>query len=133
MCKCNLKTKEIVEKYKVPFVCKECEALKFEYKGLKDVVFVWPFEPPKKIGSFYIPDAIRENQEVEYAVVLSAGKGYWTDRGKFISTKVFEGDVVVYDKSVPWVIKVNENKVKYMSYMDVKGVIENFERVRLNT
>lgn len=123
MCNCNIKTKEVVEKHNVPFVCSECGALKFTYRGLRDVVFVFPFEPPKKIGSFYVPDIVRENMEVEYAVVLSAGKGYWTKKGNFKPTKVFEGDIVVYDKDVPWSCQVEGVKVKYMGYADIKGVI----------
>jgi len=110
----------------------KCPFKKFPYKGLRDVVFVWPFEPPKKIGSFHIPDVIRENTEIEYGVVLSAGKGYYTNKGKFRPTRVVEGDVVIYDKTVPWVIEIEGQKVKYMGYADVKGTVNELEGVGIN-
>jgi chaperonin GroES len=114
----------IVEKYIIPFKCKVCNALQFNYQPTADRVLIWPDVIPEKVGSIYIPDQYRVNQVSEYGTVLAIGPGFYKANGTFVSTSVKVGDRVIYDKNVPWSIMAsgidgNKHSVKVMGEADI--------------
>ena len=128
----NKKIMKAIEKHKIPFTCSLCGSLKFPYKAIRDVTFIWPFPKEDKVGSIFIPNVAKDNKEQEWGVVLSVGKGYWKKTGRFIPTEIEVGDEVVYDKGVPWALYVDgdndrKHQVKYMGYQDVKGIVVGVE------
>ena len=114
-----------LKEYKVPFVCKTCGMLKFPYQALKGIVFVWPKPIPEKQGSIYIPDVVRSAFKMSAGMVMSTGKGCVdkkTDR--FVPAGVAPGDVISYDKAIPWQVEVpdseeNKHTVDMMSVLDI--------------
>lgn len=119
-------------KYKVPFMCTKCGSLNFPYQALRDIIFLYPVPElgnPEKIGHIVIPESIRNVKESEYAIVLSAGKEYIAKKGKRFSVEVVAGDLVIYDKQVPWVqfVKGSDGKQKrtrFCSYADILAIIK---------
>jgi chaperonin GroES len=114
----------IAEKYSIPFKCKVCGSLQFNYRPTSDRVFIWPDVIPDKVGSIYIPDQYRANQVSEYGTVLAIGPGFYKSNGTFVPTSVKVGDRVVYDKNVPWSITAsgidgNKHVVKVMGEADI--------------
>ena len=91
----------------IPFYCKSCGAINFPYKPIRDVVFIYPYPRPEKVGSIYLP------QDDEYyrssvndlfeskGVVLAVGK-YMYSSGEKISQKILKvGDIVLFEKRLP--------------------------------
>ena len=89
----------------IPFYCKSCGAINFPYKPIRDVVFIYPYPRPEKVGSIYLP------QDDEYyrssvndlfeskGVVLAVGK-YMYSSGEKISQKILKvGDIVLFEIS----------------------------------
>ena len=125
----DFKLFEMINKFKIPFYCESCGSLKFPYKAARDVVFIWPEVTKEKIGSIYIPETV--NILTEYGVVLTAGPGHRdTKKGIFYPSQLSVGDVIVYDKGVPWSMEVvgtdgKTYNVKYMGEQDVKGIVKD--------
>jgi co-chaperonin GroES (HSP10) len=73
-----------------------------------------PVEEKTK-GGFYLPSSAQDNFKTYYAVVLSIGRGVENKRtGEFVTPEVKQGDVVLYDKSVPWGVEaMNSEGQKY--------------------
>jgi len=124
-------------KFNVPFRCKECGAIKFPWRPLRDIVFMYPDEIPEKTdGGIIVPDIVRElyreSGELYNSVgtVLAVGKGYTDDRGKFRPTTVKSGDRVNYTSSVPWHmdfegIDGKKHKVRMMGERDIRAVVND--------
>lgn len=134
MCTCSeelKQTKKIAEEYNIPFVCKECGAIKFQYQAIRDIVFIFPARAVEKIGNIIIPEAFR--QDTEFGVVLSFGPGYYSESGKYChSYELKIGAHIIYDKQIPWIHYVasedgKKHKIKYMGYQDIKGIIVDSE------
>lgn len=119
----NLKLRSYRDGFKIPFYCGVCGALKFNYVAVRDVLFVWPYPKPTEskggivlvddnyIGGSYVEE-IRPNK----AIVLAIGDGFFSKtKKKFIPCYGIEvGDVVRYNKKVPWVIELkNDNEEKH--------------------
>lgn len=122
---------EIVVKYNIPFRCKVCGNLKFKYQAVNSIVFIYPDPIEKKESRIVIPDYIKDFINSDIGTVLSVGPGYYDKKKKrFVQTEIKPGDRVIFDKNVPWKMKVsddfgNEHTVIYMAEADVKGIIEN--------
>lgn len=121
----NPLSRDITGRYNMPFYCKECRQMNFNYIPLRNLVFIWPSVPPESIAGIIIPENVRYAWRDEYGIVLAIGKGYWTKKGKFIQSKLKVGDIVIYDKDVPWKTIVDGYEVKYMGTNDIKGVIDD--------
>ena len=111
--------------FKVPFCCVTCGNLFFPLQAVRDIVFLYPKPKQEKIGSIIIPEAFRT--EEEEAVVLSFGKGYYKKK-TFIPIELELGDIVKYDKNIPWVHYVRasdgiKHRVKYCSYEDILSIV----------
>lgn len=117
--------RDIINKYNIPFYCSECYTIDFKYQALRNLVFVWPTNPPEIVGGIIIPENIRYAWRDAYGIVLSVGKGCYTQKGKFISNNLKVGDIVIYDTDVPWKIIVDGYEVKYMGIKDIKGKVLN--------
>ena len=116
-------TSLIAKEFKIPFTCPECNQIHFKYQALRHLVFIFPEKIEQKIGSFYIPDKVWDNYQYEYGIVLSAGKGYYTKKRKWINNPYKPGDYVVFDRFVPWKFKAEDTEIKIMSMEDVKAFI----------
>lgn len=120
----NQKITDLVKEYKIPFVCTVCGQIKFPAQPMRNLVFLWPKPVPDKIGSIILPDSVKKSMEDEFGVVLAAGKGYYTEAGEWKPCTLKTGDVVIYDKNVPWKLTITGIDVKYMSTVDIKGVLK---------
>lgn len=119
---------ELVEKYKIPFKCPECGNIHFKYKALNGIVFIWPKPIKEQQGKIFIPEQSQNEFKSCEGVVLSAGKGCIDKRtGAFLECEVTVGDVILYDKSIPWSLEVKTDdgkvsKIDLTNMLDVNAV-----------
>jgi len=131
MARCDTCGNEAGLKHNTPFVCPECGGIKFPFKAIRDIVFIWPDPLPEKLSDVIIvPEKVRDRlqEEVDVGTVVSVGPGYWDKKKKkFVYTLVKVGQRVVYDAGCPWWqdVEVGDKKyeVRLMGEKDIKGVI----------
>lgn len=123
--------KQKVEEYKLPFKC-ECGNIQFPYEALNGITFLWPKPVEDKTkGGFIIPNMAKEGFKSYYALVLSVGEGCLDKKtGNFIESKIKVGDIVLYDKSIPWGVEVespegNKYPVKIANILDITAKVKN--------
>jgi len=123
-----------VNKYNVPFVCPACGGVNFPLQAVRDIVFIYPLYVRRSRSLIIIPDSVQSNIERDCGMVLTVGPGYLRNGKIFIKPEIEVGDIVVYDKGIPWRYDVEgtDNKsyrIPYMGYQDIKGVSrgENME------
>ena len=78
--------------------------LKFPYQPLRDLVFIFPTPPPKKVGDerlLYVPEQFRKQHQDKTGIVLAIGPGYQNDKGKWFrpSSELRPGVRVYFDNS----------------------------------
>ena len=94
---------KVVESFKIPFKCSTCGSVKFPYQALNGIVYVWPKPIEESVGTIIIPERLRQNLKTNLGVVLSVGSGCLdVRRNVFVESSLKEGDVLKYDKNVPW-------------------------------
>lgn len=132
----NSKAADAVAKYKIPFVCSLCGSINIPYRPLRAVVFLWIPPLPEKVGLIHIPDYegrqgnARDLLREPTAVIMAFGPGAYTPEGKFIPSSGIEvGDLILYNKSVPWSQFMTdptgkEHKIVLCSYADLIGVVK---------
>lgn len=78
--------------------------LVFPIEPLRNLVYVWPVPPPKKIGMFYIPKGYQKKYHDGVGIILAVGPGYTNRKGRFFPTpsELRAGVRVVFDIHVPW-------------------------------
>jgi len=95
-------------KYNIPFFCTLCRAIKFPYRAIRDIVFIWPllyYVENVKSDILVIPDTLKYSEHSDYGIILSHGPGYYDKKNKDKwkpVTGLSVGMKVLYDKSVPW-------------------------------
>lgn len=120
-----------LKKYEVPFVCKKCGMLKFPYRAINGIVMVWPRPIPETQGLIHIPEKIRAVFKSTLGLVMSAGAGCIEQRTKkFVKTTVLPGDILSYDRNVPWQVEVpdpsgKKHTVDMMNVLDVLATVED--------
>lgn len=130
----NMKSADAAIEYRIPFVCNLCGSIRVPYKPLRGVVFLWKPAVPEKVGSIIIPDYegrrgnARDLMRQPTAVVMAFGPGAYTPEGSFVPSEGIEvGDLVLYNKDVPWNQMMFdsvgvEHNVILCSYVDIIGV-----------
>lgn len=114
---------------KYPFYCKKCGGIDFPYTPTLDRVFLLPLIPETyDEGLIQIPIEYSEFYKKPLGIVLSVGRGYWLDSGKFKPTQVKPGQKVYYDNTVPWTHKFedredNEHEVTRCGEGDIHGIM----------
>ena len=79
----------------------------------------------------FIPNVSQENFKSFYAAVLSVGEGCFNSKtNEFIRPKIKVGDIVLYDKSIPWGTEVespegNKYPVKIANILDINARVKN--------
>ena len=123
-------SEEVVKEYQVPFKCNTCGNIKFPYKALNGIVFLWPKPIEEKTkGGLHIPEIYKENFKSFYAVVLSVGKGCKNKKtNQFVEAEIQSGDIVIYDKSIPWTSEVEDSegkkhKVSMANILDINAKV----------
>ena len=102
-CDPNEKMINTVKKYKVPFYCELCGSVYIKHQAVNGINFIWPEVLPEKHGGIYIPDKIKPIFKKSIGIVLSSGIGCINKQTRsFIRSVLKPGDIVLYDKSVPW-------------------------------
>lgn len=120
--------KAVIAEYGIPFVCPKCGGIKFPFKALNGIAFLWPKPIQEKLGSIFIPEASRDNFKTSLGVVLTVGKGCVEKRsGLFIEAQIVPGDVVLYDKNVPWSMQIKapdgkDYQVNLMNILDINAI-----------
>jgi len=121
----------------VPFYCTMCGAIDFPFQAVRDVVFLYPKPAPEKVGEIIVPEgqfvggSVGEKYREPIAVVLSIGLGSRDRKNiSFIPTKgvVEVGDVVYYNKKVPWRMNMKgtdgkEHMIVYCGILDLRGIV----------
>lgn len=118
-------------KYSIPFFCDICGSIKFPYRAIRDIVFIWPLvkETFQKDGLIEIPEQFKKFYLSDLGIVLSAGPGYYDNKRFHPSEGLRVGMRVIYDKSVlsETYVKGNDGKkyfIKICGYLDVRCVVE---------
>ena len=127
----------IASTYSIPFYCKLCGAIKFQYRAIRGVVFIWPlykydkrFE--NKRSKIIIPESVKRSELSDIGIILSIGPGFHDkkrkDRWREV-TGLSVGMKVVYDSTVPWTLDAcddngKEHLVKICDFTDVLVEIE---------
>jgi uncharacterized Zn finger protein len=129
-CQCEKDTSAIVKKYNIPFKCEECGSIKFPYKAMNGIVFVWSEPKPEKIGSIFMPSKLNEPYATNIAVVLSSGPGvYEKGTKKYIPSLLKPGDLIMRDKTTPWImdIEATDGKMYSVAYMNLLDIWVRYE------
>lgn len=123
------KTKQLT-----PFHTKEGK-LKFSYRAISDMVFIFPTPPPKRLGKrslIVIPEAQRKGYQDSTGILLSVGPGYYNKRGDWLPTtdQLKPGLKVLFDNSVPWGTLVEgvdgkKHSVVLCGVQDIRCIIED--------
>jgi len=121
---------EKVKQYGVPFKCSACGMLTFPIQAVNGVIMVWPKPVPETHGLIHIPENLRPTFKDTVCMVMSTGGGCIEQRTKkFVKTKVAPGDILSYDKNVPWQLEVADSSgkkhtVDMMNVLDVLATIK---------
>lgn len=107
----------------------------FPYRPLRDLVFVWPTYPPKKLGRqqlIHIPEHFRKKYHDGAGIILAIGSGYTNNKGKLYPapSELKAGVRVLFDISVPWGVyfKGQDGKKHYVvlcGIADIFGIAGN--------
>ena len=126
--------------YGIPFFCTFCGAIKFNYRAIRDIVFLWPIPLTRTYveeGVVERPESSIDSEDEVYGrsnlgIVLSVGPGYY-DNKRFHPTNTLErGMKILYDKNVPWrtYVKDNDGKsrmVVFCGFKDIWSIVEDVE------
>jgi len=75
----------------------------FNFRPLRDLVFIWPEPQPESIGNILIPEKYREDYANSVGYVLASGKGYFDPvKLEFIPNRSRQGDLICFDSGCPW-------------------------------
>ena len=104
------------EKFWIPFYCPECGAIKFPWRAIRDIAFLYPIpvrDTFEETGQVVIPENYKEFYKKGEGVLLSIGPGYQDDK-KFnpSSEQLQVGLLVQYNVEVMWSIAVEGNDGK---------------------
>jgi co-chaperonin GroES (HSP10) len=127
ICKDDGLSNELINRFKIPFICAECGGIDFPFMPTTDRIFVWPEPEPEKIGLIELPATYRQFHRSERGLVLAAGPGYYNKRGIFIETELKVGDIVIYDVSTMYTrTATNKNgkeyDIKLMGEQDILAI-----------
>ena len=120
------KLREVLKQYKVPFVCSTCGGIQFRMQALKGVVFLWPEPVKEKQGRIVIPEMLKELFKTSIGVVLSSGPGCKEKRtGRYVASELLPGDLVFYDKSIPWHMDIaaSDGKMYDIPFMNILDIV----------
>jgi len=108
--------------------------LKFPYQPLRDLVFIFPTNPPERVGRenlLLIPEQYRRRYQDKTGIILAIGPGYQNDKGKWLrpSEELKPGTKVVFDHSAPWGYHfAGLDRKEYFVFLcgiaDIWGVVE---------
>lgn len=120
-------------RHNVPFYCDECGAIKSPIRVLNDSVLLYPFPDETKLSFesdiIHVPESYKEYYPSDTGVIVACGKGYFTQKGKWKKMPVEVGDLVKFDKTVPWKAPYvgtdgNTYYLKKMGSGDILGFVE---------
>lgn len=115
-----------------PFHNKEGK-IKFPYRALQSIVFIFPVPPPKTLGRegiISLPEEFRDNYQDKTGIVLSVGPGYYDKKNIWNTTCLTPGTKVYFDNTVPWHLFTRaldgiEYKIPICVEADILGIIED--------
>lgn len=95
---------------KTPFHSEKGE-VKFPFRPLRDLVFIYPDPPPERLGEqqlIHIPVQYKKKYHDGVGIILAIGSGYTDDNDRFHPTPsgLKPGVRVILDLSVPWGVTV---------------------------
>ena len=117
---------------RTPFHSEKGE-LKFPFRPLRDLVYIYPDLPPEKLGKqqlIHIPDQFKKKYHDGVGTILAIGSGYTDNKGRFHPTPsgLKAGAIIAFDISVPWGMRVEgQDGRKYYVILcgtsDIFGVV----------
>lgn len=138
-CHCEPVDKRLIAStYDIPFRCELCGAIKFKYRAIRGVVFIWPFyrfdDKRYADSEIIIPENVRKDDAElsDIGIILSVGPGFHDKKRKGKWREViglYPGMKVIYDKSIPWFLEARDDNdekhlVKICDFTDVLVEIE---------
>lgn len=91
-------------------------------KPLRDQVLIEPLKQDEKRGGIILPDTVTKERP-EQGKVIAVGEGKWVD-GKLVKLSVKKGDVVLFTKYGPNMIKIDEKEYLIAKEEDILAIVE---------
>ncbi|MEK9208701.1 MAG: co-chaperone GroES [Patescibacteria group bacterium] len=91
-------------------------------KPLRDQVLIEPLKEEVKRGGIILPDTVTKERP-EQGKVIAVGEGKFVD-GKLQKPSVKKGDIVLFTKYGPNMIKIDEKEYLIAKEEDILAVIE---------
>ncbi|MEK7637904.1 MAG: co-chaperone GroES [Patescibacteria group bacterium] len=91
-------------------------------KPLRDQVLIEPLKEEVKRGGIILPDTVTKERP-EQGKVIAVGEGKFVD-GKLQKPSVKKGDIVLFTKYGPNMIKIDEKEYLITKEEDILAVIE---------
>ena len=88
---------------------------------LRDQVLIEPLKQEVKKGGIILPDTVTKERP-EQGRVIAVGEGRWED-GKLVKPAVKKGDVVLFTKYGPNMIKVDEKEYLIAKEEDILAIV----------
>ena len=128
MIEINLEKVNSLRLENTPFFDKLNNTFSFPYKLIYDRVYVWPIQIKETFGKIIIPEKYQKEYASPLGLVLAVGDGYFSNKG-FIKTEVKVGDIVLYDKQVPWKMNVRgiDDKLYEIIYLGERDIVGRIE------
>ena len=92
-------------------------------KPLRDQVLIEPLKEEVKKGGIILPDTVTKERP-EQGKVVATGPGRLMDDGKVHPLAVKKGDVVLFTKYGPNMIKVDEKEYLIAKEDDILAIVE---------
>lgn len=93
-------------------------------KPLRDQVLIEALKQEVKRGGIILPETVTKERP-EMGKVIAVGEGRWED-GKLIKTDLKKGDIVMFTKYGPNMIKIDEKEYLIAKAEDILAVITEF-------
>ena len=91
-------------------------------KPLRDQVLIEPLKEEVKRGGIYLPDTAHKERP-EQGKVVAVGEGKMVD-GKLQKLTVKKGDIVLFTKYGPNMIKIDEKEYLIAKEEDILAIVE---------
>ena len=105
----------LARNHNVPFWCDYCGAIKFPYRPIRELVFIWDAPLPQYYDNsgIVMPESYRKHYKDGHGIIIAHGSWWYDKKYKICKTSLKIGYEVYYNKDVPWSLpfKGSDDKV----------------------